>query len=125
MERLLTVEFGPSRSKRFAKAVALAQSGPGQCAESEPGRYRVTFLLASEDALYSALGRLLERVRHWRATEVYEGDELVSTYQAKDIKLSECPKRVQAWTFSRAGSSPVGFAHSLMGSRELASLEGT
>ena len=85
VERLLRVEFGPSRSKRFARAVALAQGGPGECAESEPGRYRVTFLLASEDAIYSALGRLLERVRHWRASEVYEGDELVSTYQAKEM----------------------------------------
>jgi hypothetical protein len=85
MERLLRVEFGPSRSKRFGKAVALAQDGPGECAESEPGRYRVTFLLAGEAAIYSALGRLLERVRHWRATEVSEGDELVSTYQAKEM----------------------------------------
>lgn len=59
MERPLTVEFGPSRSRRFGKAVALAQSGPGACTEIEPGRYRVTFLLASEAALYSALGRLL------------------------------------------------------------------
>ena len=85
MERLLRVEFGPSRSKRFAKAVALAQGGPGECAESEPGSYRVGFLLAADAAIYSALGRLLERVRHWRATEVYEGDELVSTYQAKEM----------------------------------------
>jgi hypothetical protein len=63
MERLLTVEFGPSRSKRFAKALALAQGGPGECAESEPGRYRVTFLLASEDAIYSALGLLVHSCR--------------------------------------------------------------
>jgi hypothetical protein len=91
MERPLTVEFGPSRSKRFAKALALAQSGPGECAEIEPARYRVTFLLAREATLYSALGRLLERVRHWRATEVYERDEPVSTYHAKDIKVVDCP----------------------------------
>ena len=88
MERRLRVEFGPSRSKRFAKAVALAQGGPGECAESEPGRYRVTFLLAGDAALFSALGRLLERVRHWRASEVYEGDELVSSYQAKEMAWS-------------------------------------
>ena len=95
MERPLTVEFGPSRSKRFGKAVALAQSGPGECSESEPDRYRVTFLLGREDAIYSALGRLLERVRHWRASEVYEGDELVSTFQAKDIEVSGCPKQLR------------------------------
>lgn len=35
MERRVTVEFGPSRSKRFAKAVAAAQSGPGERQEFE------------------------------------------------------------------------------------------
>jgi hypothetical protein len=83
MERLLQVEFGPSRSKRFAKAVALAQGGPGESAEIEPGRYRVSFLLAADAAIYSALGRLLERVRHWRASEVYEGDELAPPSRPK------------------------------------------
>jgi len=116
MERLLRVEFGPSRSKRFAKAVALAQGGPGECAESEPGRYRVTFLLASEVALYSALGRLLERVRHWRASEVYEGDELVSTYQAKEMAwcasfqlstFGECRERFQHGVLPRCALCPL------------------
>ena len=91
MERLVTVEFGPSRSKRFGKAVALAQGGPGECSESEPGRYRVRFLLGADGALYGALGGLLERVRHWRATEVYEGNELVSSYQAKGYRDSGLP----------------------------------
>jgi hypothetical protein len=40
MERRVTVEFGPSRSKRFTKAVAAARSGPGKCQELEPDRYR-------------------------------------------------------------------------------------
>ena len=95
MERPLTVEFGPSRSKRFGKAVALAQSGPGECTEIEPGRYRVRFLLGEDSTLFSALGRLLERVRHWRATEVSEGAEPVSTYHAKDIEVSGCPKQLR------------------------------
>jgi hypothetical protein len=116
IERTLTVEFGPSRSKRFAKAVALAQSGPGECAESEPGRYRVTFLLAREAALYSALGRLLERVRHWRTTEVYEGDELVSTFQAKEMAwcasfqlsyFGECRERFQWGVMPRCALCPL------------------
>jgi hypothetical protein len=116
MERLLRVEFGPSRSKRFGKAVALAQSGPGECAESEPGRYRVTFLLAREAALYGALGRLLERVRHWRASEVYEGDELVSTYQAKEMAwcasfqlgtFGECRERFQWGVMPRCALCPL------------------
>ena len=85
MERLLTVEFGPSRSRRFAKAVAQAQSGAGECTEIEPGRYRIRFLLGTDAAVYSGLGRLLERVRHWRAAEVYEGDNLVSTFHAKEM----------------------------------------
>jgi hypothetical protein len=85
VERRLTVEFGPSRSKRFGKAVAQARSGPGECAEVEPDRYKVTFLLGEDAAAYSGLARLLEWVRHWRATEVYEGDELVSTFQTKEM----------------------------------------
>jgi len=91
MERLVTVEFGPSRSKRFGKAVALAQGGPGECSESEPGRYRVRFLLAAGADGYGALGGLLERVRRWPATEVYEGNELVSSYQAKGYRDSGLP----------------------------------
>jgi hypothetical protein len=116
VERLLTVEFGPSRSKRFGKAVALAQGGPGECAESEPGRYWVTFLLAREAALFSALGRLLEQVRHWRASEVYEGDELVSTYQAKEMAwcasfqlstFGECRERFQWGVMPRCALCPL------------------
>jgi len=85
LERVLTVEFGRSRSKRFGKALALAQRGPGECTELEPGRYRARFLLSDDAAPYSALGRLLERVRHWRATEVGEGDEPISSYHAKEM----------------------------------------
>src|SRR5436309_953265 len=84
-ERVLTVEFGPSRSKRFGKAVAEARAGAGQCSEPEAGRYRTRFVLGSEAAVYTSLARLLERVRHWRATEVFEPDGLVSTYQAREM----------------------------------------
>ena len=31
VERLLTVEFGPSRSRRFGRALAEAHSEPGEC----------------------------------------------------------------------------------------------
>ena len=116
MERKLSVEFGPSRSKRFAKAVALAQGGPGECAETEPGCYRVTFLLATDASLYSALGRLLERVRHWRASETYEDDELVSTFQAKEMAwcasfqlstFGECRERFQWGVMPRCALCPL------------------
>ena len=86
MERLVTVEFGPSRSKRFGRALAEAQGGAGECAEVEPGsRYRTSFVLNEDSAAYTALACLLERVRHWRATEVYEGDEPVSAFHAKEM----------------------------------------
>jgi hypothetical protein len=85
VERLFTVEFGPSRSKRFGKALAEAQRGARECSEVEPGRYRATFLLGEEAAAYAALAALLGRVRHWRASEVYEGEEAVSTYHAKEM----------------------------------------
>jgi len=85
MERLVRVELGPSRSKRFGKALAEARGGPGECAEIEPGRYRVRFVLGDDSAAYTGLARLLERVRHWRATDVYEDDEPVSAFHAKEM----------------------------------------
>ena len=91
MERLLTVEFGPSRSKRFGRALAEARSSAWECTEVEPGRYRARFLLGEDAAVYAPLARLLERVRHWRATEVSEGEEPVSSYHAKDIRIVDCP----------------------------------
>ncbi len=91
MERVVTVEFGPSRSKRFGRALAEAHSGAGKCSKAEPGRYRARFVLGENSAAYTGLARLLERVRHWRATEVCEDDEPVSAFHAKDIRVSGCP----------------------------------
>jgi len=48
--RFLTVVFGPSRSKRFGKAVAEAQGGAGECSELAPGRYRARFVLGEDAA---------------------------------------------------------------------------
>jgi hypothetical protein len=79
------VEFGPSRSTRFGKVVALAESGAGECTEPEPGRYRVRFRLGGDAAAYTGLARLLERIRQWRATEVYEQEEPVSVFYAKEM----------------------------------------
>jgi len=81
----LTVEFGPSRSKRFAKAVAEARGGAGECGELEPGGYRVQFVLGRDGRVYGSLARLLQRVRNWQATEVYEGERLVSSYHAREM----------------------------------------
>ena len=43
------------------------------------------FLLGQAVADYLGLARLLERVRHWRATEVSQDDEPVSAYHARDM----------------------------------------
>jgi hypothetical protein len=85
MERLVTVEFGPSRSRRFGRALAEARSGAGECSEVEPGRHRVSFRLGTIAAAYTGLARLLERVRHWRATEVYEGNEPLSAFHVREM----------------------------------------
>ena len=85
MERLLTVVFGPSRSKRFGKALEEARRLARECSEVEPGKYRARFLLGTDSAAYTGLARLLEWVRHWRATEVCEGAEPVSAYHAKEM----------------------------------------
>jgi hypothetical protein len=91
VERVLTVEFGPSRSKRFQKAVAEAGSGAGKCSELEPGRYRVRFFVDRDARVLTGLARLVQRVRGWRASDVYERDRLVSAYHAGDIRVSGCP----------------------------------
>ena len=85
MERVVTVEFGPSRSKRFGKAVAEARSGAGGCTELAPNRYRTRFALGADSGAYMGLARLLERVRHWRASEVYEDDEPVSADHVREM----------------------------------------
>jgi len=116
MKRQLTVEFGPSRSKRFGKALAEAENGPGECSELEPGRYRASFVLGSDAAAYTALARLLERVRHWRATEVCEGEESVSAYHAKEMawcassqlkSFGECRFRFSYGVFPRCSLCPL------------------
>jgi hypothetical protein len=116
VERVLTVEFGPSRSKRFAKAVAEAQSGGGECSELEPGSYRVRFVLGSVGSVYTSLARLLQRVRNWRATEVYEGDQLVSSYHAREMgwcaafhlsSFGECRERFGFGVLPRCGLCPL------------------
>jgi hypothetical protein len=85
VERVVTVVFGPSRSKRFGKAVVEARSGAGECEKIAPDRYRTRFALGRDGGAYSGLARLLERVRRWRATEVYEDGELVSADHAREM----------------------------------------
>jgi len=84
-ERGLIVEFGPSRSNRFAQALAVAHASAGECVELTPGRHRVSFRLGSEPAAYSGLAGLIERVRHWRASEVSHEGELVPALHAREM----------------------------------------
>ena len=114
--RLLTVEFGPTCSKRFGKALAVARSGRGECTEVEPGRYQVRFLLGTDANTYSGLGRLLECVRHWRATDVYEQEEPVSAFHAKEMtwcaafylnSFGECRERFRFGVLPRCGLCPL------------------
>ncbi len=116
VERLFTVEFGPSRSKRFGKALAEARGGARECSEIEPGRYRATFILGEETAAYAALAALLGRVRHWRASEVYEGEEPVSAYHAKEMgwcassqlkAFGDCRFRFSYGVFPRCSLCPL------------------
>jgi hypothetical protein len=116
MERLVTVEFGPSRSKRFGRALDEARNGAGECSEIESGRYRVGFLLGSDPGVYTDLARLLQRVRHWRATEVYEQNEPASTYHAREMAwcasfylsaFGECRERFLYGILPRCGHCPL------------------
>jgi hypothetical protein len=116
MERRVTVEFGPSWSKRFGEAVAEAQRGPGECRELGPDRYRVSFVLGEDASVYVGLGRLLQRVRDWRATEVYLGREPVSAFHAREmgwcassqLKLfGECRFRFSYGVFPRCALCPL------------------
>lgn len=116
MERRVTVEFGPSRSKRFGKAVAEARSGPGECHELEPDRYRVGFFLGRDASAYIGLARLLQWVRNWRATDVYHGEEPASTFHMREmawcassqLKLfGECRFRFSYGVFPRCALCPL------------------
>jgi len=60
VERLVSVEFGPSRSKRFGRR--WPRLAAGRASELEPGRYRTRFVLGTDAAAYTGLARLLERV---------------------------------------------------------------
>src|SRR5438128_7296223 len=116
MERVVTVEFGPSRSKRFGKAVIEARSGVCDCEEIAPNRYRRRFALGRDCGAYMGLARLLERVRHWRATEVYEDDEEVSADHAREMAwcasgqlnaFGACRFRFELGVFPRCSLCPL------------------
>jgi hypothetical protein len=85
VERTFTVEFGPSRSVRFPRAVAEARRLADQFVELEPGRYRAQFVLGKDPRAYSALAAVIRHVHRWRATEVLEADEAVSSYHTGEM----------------------------------------
>jgi hypothetical protein len=79
------VGFGPSRSGRLRKAVAEARRRAQVLSEPEPGHYRAQFVLGTDPEAYASLARVIELVRGWRATEVFEEHEPVSPYLAKEM----------------------------------------
>lgn len=83
--RAVSVEFGPSRSKRFARALEVAREGASEFTDLGQGRYRAGFVLGDDPAPYKALGTLVERVRDWRATEVAFEEEPASAYHVKEM----------------------------------------
>jgi hypothetical protein len=76
----------------------------------------VRFVLGEDAAAYSGLGRLLERVRHWRAAEVSEDNEPVSAYHAREMAwcapfylstFGECRERFLYGVLPRCGVCPL------------------
>jgi hypothetical protein len=83
--RAVSVEFGPSRSNRFPRALKLAREGASEFTDLGQGRYRAGFSLGDDPAPYQALGALVEQVRGWRATEVSFEEEPASAYHVKEM----------------------------------------
>lgn len=83
--RVVGVEFGPSRSKRFAKTVKLARESASEFTDLWEQRSRARFVLGDDPAPYKALAALVERVRGWRATEVSFEEEPASAYHVKEM----------------------------------------
>jgi hypothetical protein len=93
-----------------------SESGAGECDELELGRYRVRFLLNRDAEVFTSLARLLQRVRDWRASEVYEGDQLVSSYHAREMAwcasfqlstFGECRERFEWGVLPRCALCPL------------------
>jgi hypothetical protein len=85
VSKTFTVEFGPSRSARFPRAVAEARRLAGEFSEPEPGRYRGRFVVGEDARAYAALAAVIGHVRRWRASEVLEEDEAVSAYHVSEM----------------------------------------
>jgi hypothetical protein len=73
-------------------------------------------MLGEDFAAYAGLARLLEWVRHWRATEVCEDDEQVSAFHAKEMawcasfqlkSFGACRFRFFHGVFSRCSLCPL------------------
>jgi hypothetical protein len=115
VERCVIVEFGPSRSRRFANAVRIAAAA-SECVELEPGRYRATFRLGEDPVVYKQLGWLLATVRGWRSTDVSDGAAPASAYQARELAwcaasqlewFGSCQWRFQFGVPPRCGLCPL------------------
>jgi hypothetical protein len=116
MERSFTVGFGPSRSKRLRKVVAEARERTQDLTEPEPGQYRARFVLGTDPQVYASLARVIELVRGWRASEVFEEHEPVSPYLVKEMawcasaqlrSYGRCRFRFAYGVMARCASCPL------------------
>ncbi len=76
----------------------------------------MSFVLGEDASVYVGLARLLQRVRDWRATEVYLGQEPAPTFHAREmawcassqLKLfGECRFRFSYGVFPRCALCPL------------------
>ena len=99
--------FGPSGSKRLRKAVAEATRHAQGFFEPEPGTYRARFVLGTDPEAYAGLARVIDLVRGWRATEVFEEDEPVSPYVAKEMAWC-ASTQLRSYGRCRCSALPTG-----------------
>lgn len=81
-ERVLTVAFGPSRSRRVSLALSRARRLGVDLREVAPGRYVATFHLTDDLRAFAAAWALLSEVRFVAGTEIEVDGEPETGWEA-------------------------------------------
>lgn len=81
-ERVLTVAFGPSSSRRVALALSRARRLRVDLREIAPGRHQATFRLTDDQCAFAAAWALLSEVRFVAGTEVEVDGEPETGWEA-------------------------------------------
>ncbi len=112
----VTAEFGPPRSRFFARALDHARAGGDELAEIRPGRFRARFTLRSDPGAFAHLGTLCRLIRHWRGTTVEADGLQVPAGVARDMgfcgadqlrRHGECRIRFSGPVPARCGPCPL------------------